>query len=741
MNQQKILEQYIKDKGGFSGELPKIITQLASIINTSVHPRMSATIAVSEMTTFIGNLRRNIQLDKNTLIPINSISFVLASSGVKKDSTANNMRKAFKEGYNLIEQQRMEDAKLQAINQATIEGRDNPDTYPVYSEFYVKPPLLFAGISTEQGIFKHCNKLEHAKLGAGFIYTGELGSELQTNQNMITNIRFASVVYDIGKADVTLLKGEENQLEPIRNLPVSALFLGSHENILFDEIIKNRFKIEFTTKLARRSFFCFVPEQPILPQYNTAEELIEASKIKKSQNQITLDKLQSSIESVADYHLQYKHKNKPITIEEEAYNIYLAYERWCLEKSKTIAAEYPISKITIEHRHWAALKLSGAIAMMQNRDSINSDNYIDAINYIDYMSNDLPNFEDELRKDVFEQFIEYMHLIAKDGKSEIQFHKMLKQGYIHKSGGIISKVKEIIKLANSKDSSGIYTLKETSVIYEKTVLTDEIGVSFIAMPKTANKTQRGVIVAQNVLKYVTGTFEDLIPLLQDNYAYSPFEFKNGIRSVDNLIPETKWLTLDIDQAIVSDETAHDMLSDINHHIARTSNKDNPMKYRLLIELDSKISLTSKQWKKFMIAVENLLCIPLDKLPMSQIFFSWSDRKVLSVVDKHPLETKDLLMIATEVKEDSNQIDTSKLTKAQKSDLLKNPLETFWYMFEAENGSGSRNMIKAVYHIRALGGTKEDAETLVRKANDFWVAPMPERRLTTTILSQLENIFK
>jgi hypothetical protein len=41
--------------------------------------------------------------------------------------------------------------------------------------------------------------------------------------------------------------------------------------------------------------------------------------------------------------------------------------------------EYPISKITIEHRYWAALKLAGAFAILQNSDIIQPSHYIDAI--------------------------------------------------------------------------------------------------------------------------------------------------------------------------------------------------------------------------------------------------------------------------------------------------------------------------------------------------------------------------
>ena len=740
LTQEDICYQYIQERGGFSGELPSIVKTLLTIASPEIPKNMSATIAVSEIVTFAGNLRRNIQLDKNTLIPVNAISFVLSGSGTKKDSTVNGIRKAFKKGYERIEHVRTEDAKKAAISLAKAEGRENPESFAVYSEFYVTPPLLFAGISTEQGLFKHCNKLEAANLGCGLIYSGEMGAELQTNPNMITNLKLSSILYDIGKADVTLLKGVEGQLAPIENLPVSALFLGSQDNILFDDAIKTKFRTEFTTKLARRAFLSFSPHDVELPTYATAEALIEAETSTHIAQLATLESLQDSIDGVAFSNLEMDKKNKPLSISEEAMAIYINYKRWGKEKSMAIKADYPISKITVEHRYWAALKLAGAFTIILNQDEITAETYIDAINYIDYLRDDLPAFEDELRKDVYEQFIDYVHMTSIDGKVELPFHKLLKQGYITKGGASTPKVKELVKLANSKDNSGLYIINENSVTYEKTIRTNTIGLSYIEMPSGLDKQQRGVKVASGRLERQEATFKDLSNILNMDIAYSPFEFKDGKRKNDNLILGTKWITLDVDEGVVSDEVAHEMLSDINHHIARTSDKSNPMKYRILLELDAYITIDQRQWKKFMVALENYLAIPLDKLPMSQIYYAWEDRDVLSVTGKTPLETKDLLLIATEVEADSNYHDTAKMSKNQKSDLLNNPMETFGFAYEAADGSGSRALVSAMYYMHKLGATQEDAEVLLHKINQYWVVPLEDRRFQHTILSQIPGIW-
>jgi hypothetical protein len=64
-------------------------------------------------------------------------------------------------------------------------------------------------------------------------------------------------------------------------LPVSALLFGSQDNILFDDSIKNKFKVEFSTKLSRRTIFNFNKETPSAPNFATVEELIEYRETKE----------------------------------------------------------------------------------------------------------------------------------------------------------------------------------------------------------------------------------------------------------------------------------------------------------------------------------------------------------------------------------------------------------------------------------------------------------------------------
>ena len=88
-------------------------------------------------------------------------------------------------------------------------------------------------------------------------------------------------------------------------------------------------------------------------------------------------------------------------------------------------------------------------------------------------------------------------------------------------------------------------------------------------------------------------FNKLSTLLNNDTAFSMFEFKDGIRCDENIIGGSSWLIFDVDTSDITDEECHDMLAEYNHHIARTSNSQNPFKFRLIVELDKYIEIDRK----------------------------------------------------------------------------------------------------------------------------------------------------
>lgn len=718
----------------FNGEVPIAIEKLSKAIpNAGIPSRMKALLAASELVLFASQFRRNIIHWNGSQIPINAISFSLAESGKGKDSSVNALRKCFRGGYDKINKLREAEAKQHAIKLAASDGVENPNSPKEWKKYYEDPTPLFVQPSTVEGFIQHLNSLDRAGIGSGYVYSGELGSELVSSKVIIENIQFLSETYDEGSKEVKVLKNKENQSKEIKNLPVSALFVGSQDNILFNNQIKEIFKREFSTKLARRSFFNFNPDKIIPPKYTSGAELIAARKGTEFNAIKVTNELEEGIEYLTDFHLP--KVGEHLAIDEEVIDLFILYERYNYEISETISTRFSISKLVRLHLQWKALKLAGAIAMFTMHDSITIDDYVQAIRFVELLDEDMLMFEAELSKEPYELFVSYMHSIAEEGQATINLHELRKREYIPKTGNSDSKIKELITLAAAYDTDGVYSVVDGGIHFKQIIKTYENGVSFRSV--SGSKEERARQCAYG-FEFTELPFSDLAQMLTGDYAYTPFEFKDGVRSKENIISGCKWICLDIDKSTITDEESHFILQDFNHHIVRTSDADNPFKFRILVELDSYVDIEDRVWKHFIKSICDHLQLEADSLPKSQIFFSYANRNILSVTDKEPLAVKDHLMLAHSMLDSSPA--PKALSKAEKASLLSNLRDTMWYAYEAEDGEGSVSMIRALKHLNDLGGTADDAYTLIADINDYWVAPIDPVRLEKTILCQIPRIF-
>lgn len=238
------------------------------------------------------------------------------------------------------------------------------------------------------------------------------------------------------------------------------------------------------------------------------------------------------------------------------------------------------------------------------------------------------------------------------------------------------------------------------------------------------------------LEFVEVEFEELVDLLSNNAIYSNYQFKHGKRGKDNIVGGTSFIVLDIDDSNITDTEAHFLLSDLNHIIARTSDPDNVFKFRILLELDSVLNIDAIQYPYFIESVANELGLVSDRLPQSQIYYSYADREILSVLDGDKLDIKPHLVNSAE-QVNSKPVKPKKLTNAQQKDALENKMTTFEYAFNCpENGGGSRALYKAGKHAIDLGASPSYVESLLREINSFWSNPMEESRLEETLIRPL-----
>ncbi len=725
-----------------------------AIAYPTVHPSMKATIAISHLMLFASQFRRSVELWDSTIVPINSIAFIICDSGAGKDSSHRAAKRCFTAGYELINKELEVRARRRAIQRADKAGEELPNEPDIFQKYLDPIPPIETSVTTGPGLIKLLNDMDNHELGANSLFSGEFGDELSYNQDMTENIKILSELYDLGMKEVTYTKGQEFRSKEINGQAMSALLIGSPTYILYDEPTKRKFQIAFMSKLARRSWFCYTPDK--IPEKDFSDEVdpIKAMISEKEKTEAIAKQsrymMKDTILSISNYHL--KHLGESVKVEAEVFELFEVYKRYNSELADSTSNKDSTSALIRRHLQWKALKLAGAFAVMSMSETVSATHYIEAIQFCELLKDDMKVFEYDLNKSYYERFSDYVRmLVTTDGKAIIDAHDIKKHGFL--SSITKQRLQEMVTLSAGYDKDGIYKVigDGTAIQYEPIVRTDEVNISFKEIDmKELNKALESsdkelIRKAKDNISMTTAsgyeaastTFDELRNLLEGDFVYSPFKFNGGIRGKNNIIGGTKWIVLDVDDSLLTASEVHFMLSDINHHIALSSDPNNEYKFRVLLELDAIVELSPVAWKHFCLLIANDLAIKADPLPQSQIFFSYANRTVYSGLEVEPLAVRDYVMKAVELEQKKENRSNSLTTPAKKA-LLADPLTSFNFLFEAANGEGSRSMIRAAYYAKDLGANMDEIIQILTDANEYWDSPMLQYRFDK-IIEQVKRI--
>lgn len=727
METKKLLEDYIQSKTLDMATFPAIVQKGIDTISGDIPFKLKLAITLSELITFSSHLRKSIRLYDGTLVPTNAIVFALSASGTSKDKSLNTLRKSLSLGYDQIEDQRKEYAREKAEKIARLEG-DGPQDWQRY---YVAPKPLQAGLGTVEGLMQHFADIAQNPTGAGSIMSSEIGSELQANGSMVDIIKTVAVAYDLGNIPPKIVKAIENQTQAVKNLPVNALFFGSQEALLFNSEIKAKFRLVFNTQLARRSIFSYTPELPIKLNISSIDELY-AIKEKERERVLLAQKALSDLTA----HLVEHTTQEPMEVTPTANKLFDVYLEYNSILSDEMSNKFPISKLSRKHKQWLALKLAGNYAVLHQKTEIDEFTYAQAINTIELLAPSLTEFERELVKEPYEQLADMCRFKAENGEFFINLHELRKMSYITGTGSSKSKLAELCTLANSYDENGSYTTSEGGIQYKEIIKSSIGGMSFKTFQSSLKGKELKDFMARNSKDgydfLPDANFSELEELLGQNAVYSPFQFKDGIRKKENLVGGTKFIVLDIDKSMLTDNETHTLLSEYNHYVVRTSDPDNEMKFRVLMELDSIVDIDDRMWKGFLEEIANELGLIIDVLPQSQIFLSFANRSILKELSGNTLTTKFLLEQAS-IRIQEKPKAPAMLPSTVKQQFLDDPRETFSYAFEAESGERSNKMYRALAHAIDLGGDTSYVKQLADEINNSWVQAMDKGRLQRTLI--------
>ena len=714
--------------------LPNCIREAVKLIesgNDTIPTTTSINVANYVLSNYVNQFHPKIMDNRisHDKIPPNYIGFSLLGSGNGKDSSMLAIRGALEQGYMAIESKRKEDALERA--KAIAEEKEVED----YMKFYKAPPPLESTVSTEEGMVLRLNTFEHSELGMPSIFVGELGTELQTNNNMIPNIKLVSELFDVGHRKSKALKDQDRQDKEINGMGMSAFFHGSEDNILRDPKVKEKFGLEFVTKLARRTFFNypFVEEKnERVIKFDNFDDVVASNNKKSVAKREARDYFSNLSLLISNTLIG---EANAVSLDDEAWEIYQAYKFMCENSAEGYDFDDSMLKTEIASRHWKVIKLAGAYALLDTSPTINKSHISSAIYWAEFNSKYLEHYLNEASKEPYELMADDM----KEGKYEkLTLHKIKKKGLITSTSNYKSKVRELASMANSlMGDEGVikWDDAEQVLIFEKFTKMNGHRASYVKV--SGSKDDRARMCSEGFVCKNT-EFNKLSNLMKSDTAYTPFCFKDGKRSNDNIQSGATWIAIDVDDTDITIDEMHDALCDFKHHIASTSNKENMFKYRVVLELDIEVDLDPINWKKFLrkayefIGIDNADPAGMTK---SQIMFGYKDSIVYSMID----DDTDKIPASRLIQ--SLEDEPIKETKViAKSVALEEIEDVFFYAINPSRGQGSLALFKASRHAKDLGFTYLENENLLFTLNALWDTPLDEERLHRTILVPLKRLY-
>ena len=705
---------------------------LTKVLSKDVPFDMAFAIANFTMCSFVGHFHYKINFSDDNKVPMNMIAFILAKSGAKKTSSVIKMEKMLAPGLDLISRKRLEKEK-----QLAMEMDCPPRTLM---------PLSNA-LGTAPGLLQNLNNFKAEGLGLPNMVVDEVSTAIAVNPDFVPNVEVVAQLFDDGDCKVKVIKDTEMQSEPVYGMGMTALFVGSEKGILEDPSTLRKFELEFISKLGRRCFF-------IYPEFDNTD-----TDTFKSIDDY-LDLVENEEEDMTKYADMIKKRTgamaaglinndvNELKLADDTARLYKIYMAYCKAKSENIDEEYEAEKLEQQHRPWKVIKLAGAYAVWNDKKEIEIQELKEAIYAAENTGDDLQKFVLKAKRETYEMLLEYFEKNARP----LTTHDMIKKGWIKKRSNLV----DIIINANSKlAGKGTIELIKDEVSYKafefltekspmfacfKTLppmeiekVMEESGLEY-EQAKLLEKTKRGYLINEGYT-YKETTWDKLGNLLINDFAFTSFKFNDGRRGKDNIGSPARFICLDVDESDETIDEVADRLADYKFHMAKTSDKNNPYKFRIIIPFDIEVDLDRTKWKEFYSMVGMHLNLNIDKLPQSQIFYGFSDRELISNPDGDLLEASKII---PEIKVETKVV---QYASEAKRNAIWDDREVEWkYAYDAKSGSGYHlSLFKAMRHAYDLGfsynSTMELIDDIIEKNGTI-----PRNGFMPSLISQTKELY-
>ena len=358
--------------------------------------------------------------------------------------------------------------------------------------------------------------------------------------------------------------------------------------------------------------------------------------------------------------------------------------------------------------------------------------YAEAICFSNKLDGQLMVFEEHLQRQPYELFIEYSELMGISQPLDMSNHILAQHGFIKPSQKPAPQIETLIAMSNTASVNGIFVKTEEGVRYEPKVL-PKFGASF--MKSEGTKEQRATKVHSG-FKYKETEWSSLSKLLAADTAYSPFQFRDGKRSNDNITSGTSWIVLDVDDSGITIDEAGNYLQDYDTILSTTSNKDNPYKFRVLLKLNQYVQVDSHEWKVFVGHIAQELGIESpDLLAKSQIFYGYKGSKVI-VNEGDEFDCTEALIAARK----KELVVVEEMSVKERKELIDDSFNKLAWLYDAEENR-SVKMFSASAHMFESGFKLEEIMAVLHQVLDFWDSDAVEFNKRTGLFTQLERKFK
>ena len=690
----KILEGNLIESGLNKKKNNKMIELISESISSRVPEPIGKGIGLYMMAALSNGLMQRIKFGHDNIIPANAIVFLVAPSSIGKTSTVEALKRGFRPFLSRIYKSREE-----GYRKIRSDGSGN-----------IKISDFFKGRGTKPGLLWELGHSKDLLSGPNPIMIDEIATVFEEDDSIKDFIDVIAQLFDSGKIEQDSIKTAELRVNPIKESGVTALLMGTGATMGKDNKSHDTFMALFQSKLARRCVFIKVDskdtveldrETSFKDRYldeNKAKDIAEKKLLSK--NQEVMNFWESSLDNLDI--------GRAMEIDDDAMVAYRLLEDYYKHLGEKYYPEESLNnssatmKIALSNASWKILKIAGVFSFFNMHKTLTFDDFLEAKTLVESFDGQLNLFLEKSMELPFRYVEKY---IRKNMKPPT-LTKLLEDGIISD----VNEIKTILLPLNENisdigelkliDNSFNFIPREEEVIKDKWIcsvsyskelsvkIDDMMVIAKSILDKDRNITDNLLSISRldsfikskldakklleeekneelykkiisriksyrsmkssSTMKPFNISLEQITKALSVNSVICPVHFNENKRSAKNAIEKVSMLILDVDESEDIMEQVHNEISDYNHIIVSSSDRENKRKFKIILPLSKDLEITRKEYSQLVQEAGDALSLEVDPASgMTQPMLFYKDSISMMVTNAEYYEVSNLDKIREE----------------------------------------------------------------------------------------------